>query len=194
MAKLWQFLQGHPKKAFSKKVERGNQGKIFKNRPKSSPRLKGPKGFWRKWHNPLISMHLKTKDCERFWHKKRLKECPNCQVMAIFAWSPKTRIFWKSLKGGQGKFFKNRPKSSLRLKSSKALCRRWNYPQTTMLLRCKDWTRFWGKKAAPKVPERRSYGNFCKVTQNPHFLKKCKRGPNRDFSKIAQKDAAALKA
>ena len=75
MAKLWQFLQGHPKKAFSKEVERGNKGKIFKNRPKSSPRLKGPKGFWRKWHNPLVSMHLNTKDCERFWHKKRLKEC-----------------------------------------------------------------------------------------------------------------------
>ena len=87
------FFQGHPKPAFSEKVERGNQGKFFKNRPKSSFRLKGPKAFWRKWHYPLISMHLKTKDWEGFWHKKRLKECPNCQVMAIFALSPKTRIF-----------------------------------------------------------------------------------------------------
>ena len=40
MAKLWQFLQGHPKPAYSEKVQRGNQGKFFKNRPKSSPRLK----------------------------------------------------------------------------------------------------------------------------------------------------------
>ena len=78
---------------FSDKVERGDQGKFFQNRPKSSPRLKGPKRFSRKWHYPLISMHLKTKDLERFWRKKRLKECPNSQVMVIFAWSPKTRIF-----------------------------------------------------------------------------------------------------
>ena len=43
MAKLWQFLQGHPKPAFSEKVQRGDQGKFFQNRPKSSPRFKGQK-------------------------------------------------------------------------------------------------------------------------------------------------------
>ena len=43
MAKLWQFSQGHPKPAFSEKVQRGDQGKFFKNRPKSCPRLKGQK-------------------------------------------------------------------------------------------------------------------------------------------------------
>ena len=37
------------------------------------------------------------------------------------------------------------------------------------------------QKAALKVPKWRSYGNFEKVTQNPHFLKK------GNFSKIAQK-------
>ena len=41
--KLGQFRQGHPKPAFSEKVQRGHQGKLFKNRPKSSPPLKGPK-------------------------------------------------------------------------------------------------------------------------------------------------------
>ena len=40
---------------------------------------------------------------------------------------------------------------------------------------------------APKVPEWPSYGNFCKVTQNPHFLKKSKGGTKGNFSKIAQK-------
>ena len=48
MAKLWQFLQGYPKPAFSEKVQRGDQGKFFQNRPKSSPRLKGLKALWRK--------------------------------------------------------------------------------------------------------------------------------------------------
>ena len=50
------------------------------------------------------------------------------------------------------------------------------------------------KTAAPKVPEQPSYGNFGKVTQNPHFLKKYKGGTKGNFSKIAQKDALAEKA
>ena len=66
------FLQGHPKPAFSKKVQRGEEEKLFKNRPKSSRRLKGLKALWRKWHYPLISMHLKCKDRRRFWRKQRL--------------------------------------------------------------------------------------------------------------------------
>ena len=69
MAKLCQFLQGHSKPAFSEKVQTGHQGKFVKNRPKSSPGLKGPKALWCKWHCPLISMHLK---------------CPNSQVIEIF--------------------------------------------------------------------------------------------------------------
>ena len=48
--------------------------------------------------------------------------------------------------------------------------------------------------AALKVPEWPSYGNSRKVTQNPHFLKKCKGGTKGNFSKIAQKDALAEKA
>ena len=36
MAQLLQFLQGHPKPAFSEKVQKGDQGKFFKNRLKSS--------------------------------------------------------------------------------------------------------------------------------------------------------------
>ena len=117
MANLWKFWQGHPKPAFSKKVQRGDQEKFFKNRPKSSPRLKGLKALWRKWHYLLISMHLK----------------------------------------------------------------------------CKDWKRFWCKKRLQRVPEWPSYCNFCKVTQNPHFLKKCKVGTEENFLNIAQKVALASK-
>ena len=105
------FSQGHPKPAFSEKVQRGDQGKFFKNRPKSSPRLKGPKALWRKWNCPLISIHLK----------------------------------------------------------------------------CKDWKRFLRKNTSLKVPEWPSYGNFRKVTQNAHFLKKCKGGPREIFQKSRKK-------
>ena len=105
MAKLWQFSQGHPKPAFSEKVQRGDQGKFLKNPPKSRPRLKRLKALWRKWYYPPISMRLKCKDWARFWRKKRLKECPNSQLMAILAWSPKTRIFCESLKDGPREIF-----------------------------------------------------------------------------------------
>ena len=50
------------------------------------------------------------------------------------------------------------------------------------------------KKAAPKVPEWPSYGNFGKVTQDTHFLKQCKGGTKETFSKIAQKVALDWKA
>ena len=36
-----------------------------------------------------------------------------------------------------------------------------------------------------EVSEWASYGNYRKVTQNPHFLEKCKRGMKINFSKIA---------
>ena len=50
------------------------------------------------------------------------------------------------------------------------------------------------QKAALKLPEWPSYGNFRKVTQDPHFLKKCKGGTKGNFSKIAQKVALVWKA
>ena len=110
MAKLWQFLRGHSKPAFSEKVQRGDQGKFFKNRPKSSPRLKGKKALWRKLNYTLIKMHLKCKDWRIFWRKQRLQKCPNGHVMAIIARSPKTRIFWKSEKGRPRDIFQKSPK------------------------------------------------------------------------------------
>ena len=93
MGKLWEFSRAHSKPAFSEKKGRGDQGKFLKNLPKSRPSLKGPKAHLRKWHYPVICMHLKGKDWRRFWAKQRLQKYPNGQVIAIFAISPKTRIF-----------------------------------------------------------------------------------------------------
>ena len=56
MAKLWQFMQGQPKPAFSEKVQRGDQGKYFKNLAKTTRWLKGLKALWRECHYPLISI------------------------------------------------------------------------------------------------------------------------------------------
>ena len=66
MAKLWQISRGHSKPAFSEKVQRGDQGKFFKNRSKSKPRLKGRKALLRKGYYPLIIMHLRAKTGDDF--------------------------------------------------------------------------------------------------------------------------------
>ena len=46
---------------------------------------------------------------------------------------------------------------------------------------------------APKVPEWPSYGNFRKVTQIPHFRKKCKGGPGKIFQKLLKKQPSLKK-
>ena len=62
MSKVRQFSQGHPKPAFSEKVQKGDQEKFFKNRLKRRLRLKGLKARWCRWHCHLISMRLNWKD------------------------------------------------------------------------------------------------------------------------------------
>ena len=187
MAKSFRFLQGHPKPAFFEKVQRGDQRKFFKNRPRIRACLKCPKGFWLKWHYRLFSMRLKTKDCERFWRKKRLKECPNCQVMEIFAWSPKTRIFWKSLKGDQGKFFKNRPESSPDLKGPKALWRKPYYPLISMRLKWKDWKTFWRKQRLQMCQNSQVMAIFARSPKTRIFWKSANGGPREIFKKSPKK-------
>ena len=54
--------------------------------------------------------------------------------------------------------------------------------------------KIFAQTAAIKVLEWPSYGNFRKVTENPHFLKKCKGVTKGNFSKIVQKVALAEKA
>ena len=46
---------------------------------------------------------------------------------------------------------------------------------------------------APKVSEWASYGNYRKVTQNPHFLEKCKGGEQGKFFKNPPKGSLRFK-
>ena len=119
-------------------------------------------------------MLLRCKDWKRFWRKRRLQNCRNGEVMAILEGHPKPAFSEKVQRRDQGKFLKNRKKSSPRFKGLRALWRKWHYPLISMYLKCKDWKTFWRKKRLQRVPEWPSYGNSRKVTQNPHFLKKCK--------------------
>ena len=57
---------------FLKKCKEGTKGNFSKITDKRSSRLKEPKALWRKWHYPVISMHLKCKDWKRIWRKNGL--------------------------------------------------------------------------------------------------------------------------
>ena len=155
---------------FLKKVQKGDQGKFFKNRPKGCPRWKGPKALWRKWYYPLISMHLKSKDWKTFRRKQRLQRCPNGQVMAIFGSSPKTRIFGKKAKGRPRETFKKSPKKYPSLQRAKSTLAKMSLSCNLYPLILQRLEKILAHKAALRVSEWLSYGNFCKVTQNSHFL------------------------
>ena len=115
------FARSFKTRIFGKK-ERGKQEKFFKNLPKSRPPLKGPKAHLRKWHYPLISMHLNGKNWRRFWGKKAASKSARMAALWQFLQGhPKPAFSEKVQRGDQGKFLKNRPKSSPRLQGQKEL-------------------------------------------------------------------------
>ena len=134
MGTLWQLSQGHPKPAFSEKVQRGDEEKFFKVPPKNSPHLKKPTALWPKWHYPLISMQLKCKDWRKLWCKKSSKSARKATLWQFLKGHPKPAFSKKVQRGDQGQFFKNRTKSSPPLKGLKALWRKWHYPPISMHL------------------------------------------------------------
>ena len=116
------------------------------------------------------------------------------EVTTIFARSPKTRIFGKKAKGRARETFKKSPKKYPSLERAKSTLAKMSLSCNLYPLILQRLEKILAHKAALRVPEWPSYGNFCKVTQNPHFLKKCKGGTKGNFSKIAQKVARAEKA
>ena len=128
-------------------------------------------------------MHLKCKDWRRFWRKKQIHKCPNGHVMAIQARSPKTRIFLKSAKGGPGAIFQKSPKKQPSFERPKSTLAQMVLSSNQHALKLQRLEKIQPETTAPNVPEWLSYGNFLKVTQKPHFLKKCKGEPRKIFQK-----------
>ena len=150
MAKLWQFSQGHPNPAFSKKVQGGD-----------------PEVVSRKSHYRLISTHL-TCDSGANNVSKSARMAKKWQV---FAKSPKTCIFSKSAKGGPREIFQKSPKRRPRLKGPKPLLRKWHYPSISMHLNCKDLRRFWSKQRLQKCPNGQDMAIFARSPESRIFWK-----------------------
>ena len=193
MNKLWQFWQGHPKPAFSEKVQRGDQGKFFKNRPKSSPRLKGPKALCRRWHYPRTSMLLRCKDWETFWFKQRLQKFPNGQVMAILAKSFKTRIFQKKGTGGPRKIFQKSSKKQTSFERPKSTLAQMALSSNQYALKGQRLEKILGQKSGSKTSRMTKLWQFWQGHPKPAFSEKVQRGYQGKFFKNRPKTSPRLK-
>ena len=132
-------------------------------------------------------MHLKCKDWTRFFRKQRLEKCRNGQVTTIFARSPKTRIFWKSAKGGPKEIFQKSPKNPRLFETPKSTLAQMALSFNQYALNVQRLEKILAHKAAPKVPEWPSYGNFRQVTQTRIFWKSAKGGRREIFQKLPKK-------
>ena len=126
-------------------------------------------------------MLLKCKDWKTFFRKQRLHKYPNDHVMAIFARSPKSRIFWKSANGGPGEIFQKSPKKMPSLKRPKSTLAQMALSSNQYALKVQRLDKILAHKAAPKVPEWPRFGNFRQLTQTRIFWKSAKGGPSKIF-------------
>ena len=152
IAKLWQFLQRHPKAAFSEKVQRGDQRKFFKNRQKRCPRWKGPKAHCANSIILFLVCAKSAKTGEDLGASSGSKRTRKAKLWQFWEGHPKPPFSENVQRGDQEKFFKNRPKSSLRFKRPTALSRKCHYPLNCIHVKCKNWTRVWHKKELQNVP------------------------------------------
>ena len=94
-------------------MQRGDQGKFFKNRPKSKPRLKGRKALLRKGYYPLIIMHLRAKTGDDFGANSGFKSARMAKLWQFSQGHPKPAFSVKEQSGDQGKFLKIAQKIAL---------------------------------------------------------------------------------
>ena len=105
MAKLWQFKKGHPKPAFFEKVQRGHQGKFFKNRPKSGPPLKGQKHSAANGIILLLVCTYSAKTGKDFGAKSGSKRARMAKLWQFRQGHPKAAFSEKVQRGDEEKFF-----------------------------------------------------------------------------------------
>ena len=140
---------------------------------KSRPTLGAPKSPRRKSGYPLISIRLKSNLRRAIWCKPRLQKCPQVRVMTNLAKTPKSAIFWNSLKGGPRE---NGWKSRPTLGAPKSPRRKSGYPLISIRLKSNSSESNLVQTAPPKGPASPSYDKFSKNTKIGHFLKFFKGG------------------
>ena len=93
MAKLWQFLQRHPKPAFSLKVQGRDQGKFFKIAQKVALDSMGQQHSGTNGIILVLVCTYSAKTGEDFGENSGSKSARMAELWRFLARSPKTRIF-----------------------------------------------------------------------------------------------------
>ena len=154
---------------FSEILPRGDQGEMLKK----VGRYRGFKNTLAKWHQLLISMHLKCKHRATFCCKLRLHKC--YAVMTNLARTPKSAIFWDFAKGGPRE---NAQKSRPTIGASAKF-----HLLISMLLKCKHRATFCCKLQLHKCPYSRVMTNLAKTPKSAIFWDFAKGGPRENAQK-----------
>ena len=117
------------------------------NRIKRRPNSQALKTPLRKSYRLLISKRLKCNHRTTFCHKPRLQKCSQVRAMANLAKTPKSAIFWNSLKGGPRE---NRPKRGPNSQALKTPLRKSYRLIISMHLKCSHRTTFCHKPRLQK--------------------------------------------
>ena len=169
MAKLWQFSQGYPKPAFCVKVQTCDQKKFFNNRPKSSPHSKTANSTLAQMALSSNQYALKVQRLDKILAHKEAPKVPEWPSYGNFRQVTQTRIFLKRAKGGPREIFQKSPKRQPSLKTPICSLAQVALSSNQYALKVQRLEIIWAHKAAIKVPEWPSYGNFRQVTQTRIF-------------------------
>ena len=181
MAKLWQFSQGRPKAPFCEKVQRRDQGNFLKNHTKSSPPFKNPTAQQMALSSNQYALVVQR--MEKILAQKAVPKGPEWPSYGNFGKVTQNPHFLKKCKGGPKDIFQKSSKKRPSIKRANSTLAKKALSFNQNAVKVQRLEKILAQKAAPIMPEWPRYGNFCKVTQNPHFLKKFKGGTKGNFLK-----------
>ena len=168
---------------------------MFQKSPKKQPsfeRLKSTLAQMALFSNQYA---LKVQRLEKFLAEKAAaKNARMAKLLQFLQGHPNPAFCKKSAQGRPRKMFQKSPKKEPKFERRKSTLAQMALSFNQYAFKLQRLKNILAQTAAPKAPEWPSYSNFSKLTQKPHFLKKCKRGTKGNFSKIAQKDALPEKA
>ena len=137
---------------------------------------------------------LKLQRPEKIFGQKAPSKVPEWPSYGNFRKVTQNPHFLKKWKEGAKEIFQESPKKYPSFERPKSTLAQKVLSSNLYALKQQRLEKILAETAAPKVTQYPTYGNFRKVTQNPHFLKKCKRGAKGNFSNIAQKVSPVWKA
>ena len=183
------FRQVTQTRIFSKRAK-GGPREIFQKSLKKQPSLKKPISSLAQVALSSIQYALNVQKMEMILAQTTAPKVPGWPSDGNFLQgNPKSAFSKKVQRKDQEIFFQKSPKTQPSLKRPISTLAPMASSFNQNALKVQKLETILAQTPAPKVPEWLSYNSFCKVTQNPYFLKKCKGGTKENFSKIAQKEA-----